>query len=574
MKTEEHRFDFCVIGGGLAGLCAAIAAARRGIKTALVQDRAVLGGNASSEIRMWVCGARGNKETGIIEELLLDNLYHNPGCSFPLWDAVLYGKVRYQANLELFLNTSCVDAKVEGDRIKAVKCWQLTSYTWHRIEADVFADCSGDSILAPLTGAECRTGREAYAEFDEDIEPEIADSNTMGMSLLLQPQEGTSNNTFRPFLWANIYPNVKSMNNRLCDDFNQEFQNFWWLELGGQRDTIKETESIRDDLLKLTLGIWDHIKNRSDTDASKWGLDFMGFLPGKRESLRYVGDHILCQNEVRAEGRFDDLVAYGGWPMDDHHPAGFNYPGKPTVFHPVPSPFGIPYRCLYSKNISNLLFAGRNISVTHAAMSSTRVMATCAILGQAVGTAAAIAVQHNTSPRGVHENHLRELQQTLMYDDAYLPWHQREVSGLSKTAELASSEGSFENLRNGIGRSIGDADNSCVLKKGGFAEYSFERSKTIRTVRIVFDSDLSNRTLNMRANYPLDRQERAMPSALVKAFRLEARVDGQWLNVYSEEENFQRLRVIFIDVEAEAIRLIPEETWGAKECRIFEFNLG
>ncbi|MHC4873931.1 MAG: FAD-dependent oxidoreductase, partial [Planctomycetota bacterium] len=312
METINHKFDFCVIGGGLSGMCAAIAAARHGIKTALVHDRPVLGGNASSEIRMWVCGAKDNKETGIIEELKLDNIYHNPGRHYPLWDAVLYGKVKYQENLEIFLNCSCADAEMDGDSIKSVKCWQLTTYTWHKIEADLFADCSGDSVLAPLTGAETRTGREASAEFDEDIEPEKADDKTMGMSLLMQPQEEKKANTFRPFPWANTYPDKDSINNRLFDTFNSEWQNFWWIELGGTRDTIKETENIRDDLLKVTLGVWDHIKNQVDYKGDKWGLNFMGFLPGKRESLRYVGDHMLCQNEVRAEGKFDDLIAYGG----------------------------------------------------------------------------------------------------------------------------------------------------------------------------------------------------------------------------------------------------------------------
>ncbi|MHC4873976.1 MAG: FAD-dependent oxidoreductase, partial [Planctomycetota bacterium] len=460
--------------------------------------------------------------------------------------------------------------------IKSVKCWQLTTYTWHKIEADLFADCSGDSVLAPLTGAETCTGREASAEFDEDIEPEKADDKTMGMSLLMQPQEEREANTFRPFPWANTYPDKDSINNRLFDTFNSEWQNFWWIELGGTRDTIKETENIRDDLLKVTLGVWDHIKNQVDYKGDNWGLNFMGFLPGKRESLRYVGDHMLCQNEVRAEGKFDDLIAYGGWPMDDHHPDGFEYPGKPTIFHPAPSPFGIPYRSLYSKNISNLLFAGRNISVTHAAMSSTRVMATCAILGQAAGTAAALAAKNNTNPRGVYKNHIKELQQTLMdddADDAYLPWHKREISELSKTAELTSSEGEAENLRNGLGREIGDADNSCTVSKNGAIEYSFAEEKQVTTARIVFDSDLQGRTLNMRANYPLDREEIKVPETLVKSFRIEIKQNGEWTKFYSEPENFQRLKKIPIQMKAEGIRLVPEDTWGAEMCRVFEFDV-
>jgi len=135
----------------------------------------------------------------------------------------------------------------------------------------------------------------------------------------------------------------------------------------------------------------------------------VGFLPGKRESRRYEGDVIVTQNDVRAGGHFDDLVAYGGWTMDDHHPGGIAWKGEPNIFHPAPSPFGIPYRALYSRNVTNLFCAGRNISVTHAALSATRVMATCATMGQAAGTAAAIAIREGKLPRDVARDHIEEL---------------------------------------------------------------------------------------------------------------------------------------------------------------------
>ena len=168
-------------------------------------------------------------------------------------------------------------------------------------------------------------------------------------------------------------------------------ENFWWLEIGGLGDTIKDSEAQRDELLKMAYGVWDFIKNHPDGRGRRWELEWIGMLPGKRENVRYVGDHILTQNDILAEGRFDDMVAYGGWPMDDHPSEAFHYKGEPTVFHRAPSPYGIPYRCLYSRNIANLFFAGRNISASHMAISSTRVMGTCAIMGQAVGTAAALA---------------------------------------------------------------------------------------------------------------------------------------------------------------------------------------
>lgn len=193
MKRINHKFDFCVIGGGIAEMCAAIAAARKGVSVALVQDRPVLGGNASSEIRMWICGAHGvdNRETGIVEEIMLENYYRNPGLKFSLWDAILYEKVIMTQNLTLFLNCSCLDAETNNNTIKKITAWQLTTETYHTIEAIFFADCSGDSILAPLTGAEFVQGREAKSQYNESIAPDIADNKTMGMSCLFQIRETT-----------------------------------------------------------------------------------------------------------------------------------------------------------------------------------------------------------------------------------------------------------------------------------------------------------------------------------------------------------------------------------------------
>ncbi|MFW5841055.1 MAG: FAD-dependent oxidoreductase, partial [Planctomycetota bacterium] len=386
MRTCEHDVDLCVVGGGLSGLCAALAAARRGASVVLIQDRPVLGGNSSSEIRMWIGGAKGrnNREGGIIEQLLLENFRRNELGNWRHWDLILYEAALLQEGLTLLLNCTCNELTMDGDCIEKVRAWQMTCETFHLVRAKLFADCTGDGILAPLSGAEFRIGREAASEFNEDIEPEQADNRTMGLSLLPQPREHHFPVEFHAPQWAK----------KLTDDDlphrgrSVQRQNFWWIELGGMADSIHDAEQIRDELLSYLLGIWDLAKNRDEPGLENWSLDWFGMLPGKRESRRYVGDHILTQNDVRAEGKFEDVVAYGGWSMDDHHPAGLAYKGEPTIFHPAPSPYGIPYRCLYSRNIENLFCGGRAISVTHAALSSTRVMATCAVIGQAIGTAA------------------------------------------------------------------------------------------------------------------------------------------------------------------------------------------
>jgi len=323
-------------------------------------------------------------------------------------------------------------------------------------------------------------------------------------------------------------------------------------------------------VLKTALGVWDHIKNQDDHGAENYELDWLGFLPGKRESRRYLGDHVITQNDVRSEGKFDDLVAYGGWSMDDHHPEGFHYKGAPTIFHKAPSPFGIPYRSLYSRNVENLFCAGRNISATHMAMSATRVMATCSMMGQAVGTAAGIATREGCAPRTVHDKHLRELQQTLMSDDCYLPWQVREISELSRSATLTSEQGDVEALRNGVDRPVGDDDNAWDGACGTAIDYDLGHTVELESARIVFDSNLNRSWQNMPHGVPLGGNDRPTPETLVKAFRLDARQsDGSWETVYQDDANHQRLVRVPLKLATSAVRFVPLETHGAEHARLF-----
>ncbi len=582
METIQHKADFCVVGGGLAGMAAAVAAARHGAKTVLIQDRPVLGGNASSECRMWISGARKDvHETGYVEELKLENNYRNPQLNWSIWDSITYESVRFQPNLELILNCSVNDLTMNGQRITSVKGWQLTTQTWHVVEAELFADCSGDSILAPLSGADFRIGREARNEFGEDFGPDEEDLKTMGMSCLIQARETDSPKKFIPPTWANKYLTDADMPNR--GHGYRGLSNFWWIELGGEDDSIRDTEVIRDRLLAVAFGVWDHIKNHGDHKADNWILDWVGFLPGKRESRRYLGDHILTQKDIQSEGRFDDMVAYGGWPMDDHDPAGMNGTGRPNTNYPAPSPYGIPYRSLYSRNVENLFFAGRNISVTHAALSSTRVMATCATVGQAVGVAAAIAAANGLMPRGVYESHIQELQNTLMDDDCYLPWHVRPIAELSKNAILRASEGDPEPLRNGIDRPLDGQENVWSCQPNGWAEYDFGRTFSLKRARLIFDSDLNRKgqgdcdyyeERNLLSNYPLNQPDRPVPATLVKSFHLDVKdANGAWKTFWETTTNHQRLVFIDLDCDGCAVRIVPTETWGAPSCRLFAFEV-
>jgi hypothetical protein len=526
LRHQVHEVDFCVVGGGLAGICAAVAAARHGLRVVLMQDRPVLGGNASSEIRMWIWGARrnNNRESGLVEEILLENRYRNPLRNYSLWDSILFEKVRFQEGLTLLLNCSCNDLSAANGRIQSIRGWQTTTQTWHTVRAALYADCSGDSILAPLSGAEFRVGRESSGEFNESIAPQERDCKTMGMSCLIQARQTNGPSTFIPPAWAKRYLTDDDLPYRKHDFSNCSWMwnNFWWIELGGEQDTIHDTEEIRDELLKVAFGVWDHIKNHGDHGAENWVLDWIGFLPGKRESRRYVGDHIITENDVRANGLFDDVVAYGGWPMDDHYPGGMNHRGRPSRIHITPSPWGIPYRALYSRNVDNLFCAGRNISATHVAIGSSRVMATCAVIGQAVGTAASLAVKNRLSPRGVYREKLQELQEVLQEDDCYWPGRPRKISDLSRRAELTASEGDPEPLRNGVDRPVGDVDNGWTCSLGGWVQYAFPTREAVRELRLVFDSNFNRADTNMLAWYPLDNQPLGTPDTIVERRQLSA----------------------------------------------------
>jgi hypothetical protein len=589
MRTVDHHVDVCVVGGGLAGLCAAVAAARHGAKTVLMHDRPVLGGNASSEIRVWVQGAFGSwdrslRETGIVEEIMLETLRLNPQASWSMWDAVLFGLADREPNLTLLLNCACAEGAAANGRLERIKGWQSTSQTWHVVEANLFVDASGDSILAPFCRAELRRGRESRSEFSEPNAWPESSPITMGNSIEFIWRDMGRPVPFVKPDWAYSYPDEASAPRHSARIPEMMAPNgargCFYVELGGRLDTVHDAEHIRDELLKVGLGIIDHLKNHGDHGAENVAVEWFGMLPGKRESWRYVGDHTLTQNDVAAGTPFPDIVAYGGWPVDDHHPDGSLLRGETEggfVWHPVNCPYGIPYRSLYSRNVGNLFCAGRNISATHLGLCTTRVMATCAVIGQAVGTAAALAVRHGCSPRQVGERHLAELQATLMDDDCWLPGLTRAVPGLCQEAALSAANGAdVEALRNGHDREdeANGRLNAWTAGPGEWAEYRFESPRQIKSCRLIFDSDLKRKFANMPLYYPRDGWDLKPPATLVKRFRLLAETrDGQWMQIAGVDANAQRLVRLPLDVRTGALRLMIEETWGHERIHVFGWEL-
>ncbi|MEL5958764.1 FAD-dependent oxidoreductase [Streptomyces sp. CLV115] len=424
MRRETARHDITVVGGGLAGVCAAIAAARLGRTVALINNRPVLGGNSSSEVRVWVVGAtaHGNnhnaREGGIMGELFVENQFRNPDGNPYYWDTVVLDAVRAEPGITLYLNTDVREVDAEGPEdarhITAVTGWMMGSERHIRFESEMFLDCSGDGLIGHLAGARHRIGRESRAEYDEAWAPEEADRITLGSTLLFYTKDAGHPVKYVPPSFARNIAETSIPQRRIIKSGDNGCA-YWWIEFGGELDTVHDNDVIRDELWAVIHGIWDHIKNSGEFDAANMTLEWVGSVPGKREYRRFLGDYVLHQGDILGQTEFDDRVAFGGWSIDLHPPKGMYADGDGAKQRYADGIYHIPYRSLYSVNTTNLLFAGRNISASHVAFGSTRVMATCATVGQAAGTAAALCATGEVTPR---ELPVSELQRTLLREDA------------------------------------------------------------------------------------------------------------------------------------------------------------
>ncbi|RAV20187.1 FAD-dependent oxidoreductase [Paenibacillus contaminans] len=427
MRQETVRSEITVIGGGLAGVCAAIAAARLGQSVSLVQNRPVLGGNSSSEVRVWVCGAAGHginryaRETGIMGELFVENQYRNIDGNPYIWDMVVLEAVRAEPNITLYLNTDVHEVEAEGgehDRtIRSVTGWMMGSERRITFESSVYLDCTGDGLVGFLAGAKYRIGREAREEFGEDWAPLVPDDITLGSTLLFYTKDAGRPVKFVPPSFAKDITKTSIPERRVIRSGDNGCA-YWWIEWGGEMDTVHDNERIRDELWSVIYGIWDYIKNSGKFEADNMTLEWVGSIPGKREYRRFVGDYVLNQNDVLAQRPFEDRVAYGGWSIDLHPPQGVYSTEHGSKHLHTDGIYHIPFRSLYSANVDNMLMAGRDISATHVAFGTTRVMATCAVIGEAAGTGAALCAQKGITPRELYASHLAELQQTLLRQDA------------------------------------------------------------------------------------------------------------------------------------------------------------
>lgn len=590
MVTEKKlEADVVVVGGGMAGVCAAIAAARNGASVALVQDRPVLGGNSSSEIRMHIVGAdchggrkdTDSRETGILEELRLEAAVRNPQRSFSMWDLLLYEWVRREPNITLLLNTACVGVKMDAEnRIGAVIALRNTTEDLLTVYGKVFIDCSGNGRLGAEAGAEFRIGREGRDEFGESLAPLKPDNKTMGSSILFVARKYDRPMPFKPPDWIRKFRRCEDLPHRPHRTWDY---GYWWVEWGGHLDIVKENERIRDELMAIALGVWDHIKNSGlHPESENWALEWIGFVPCTRGSRRFLGDHILTQHDLQSGEVFEDGVAYGGWPIDLHPPEGIDTKEPPNFSVQVPL-YNIPFRSLYSRNIVNLLFAGRNISATHVAYASTRVMGTCSVMGQAVGTAAALCVRYRCTPRELGKEAIRELQQTLLKQDAYIIGvTNSDPYDLARTAEVrASSEvrgWEAVNVINGVHRGVYERKNRWASDPTQpmpqWIELNFREPKRIRYVHLTFDTGL-NRALTLSASEGAMRRVIWGPQPeTVRDYELQVLYGNSAKTVVKVEGNYQRKRVHRFEPHlASGIRLLVHATNGDKSARVFEIRV-
>ncbi len=461
-RLVEFEADLAVVGGGLSGVCIAVTAARNGNKVVLFQDRPVLGGNASSEIRLWALGAtshmgnnnRWAREGGLINEILLENLRRNREGNPLILDTIILEKVVEEDNIELLLNTSVYEVEKSGDQIiKSVTGFCSQNSTTYKVSSGLFCDASGDGIVAFKAGATFRMGAEPKEEFDEGFAPNVEDyGNLLGHSMYFYTKETNASVKYIPPSFAikdaGKLPRIK---NYKVGEYGCRL---WWVEYGGRLDTIHQSEEIKFELWKVLYGIWDYIKNSGKFPESvNQTLEWVGTIPGKRESRRFEGDFMLTQKDIVEQRDYYDAVAHGGWAMDLHPADGvYSDHDSCTQWHSK-GVYTIPYRCYYSKDINNLFLAGRIISASHVAFGSSRVMLTCALGAQAVGEAVSLCLEHDLLPRGIAEDDsiMQKLQLRLNRKGQSIPRVKPiDEEDIARKAKIsASSTNQFKGFRPG-----------------------------------------------------------------------------------------------------------------------------
>lgn len=597
--ADGGTYDVVVVGAGPAGMAAAVAAARSGARTALVHDRPVLGGNGSTEVGIHTNGSGdfqpNSRETGLVEEV---NLLNPPEAG--RWLTRGYEiQVAGERNLSVFTDERVVGVGKCGALLTDVVARNTRSGRSTRFRGGVFIDCTGDGWVACYAGARFMFGNDGQAAFGEKDAAEKPDRLTMSGCLCFFKHEMRDRPVaFETPVWAHKLP----------PDFTRSgihgLAMPWWLEHPGDIDDLADAEFARDELIRWNFGYWGWLKNDWECRATAACAELVSvpFVNGRRESRRIVGDYVLREDDLASGRVFDDAIGHGGWSMDLHDPLGMsrNYGDGWNCFHENVPLYTIPFRALCSADVPNLMMAGRCMSASRLAFGSLRVGGTCAVGGQAAGTAAAMCVAKGVMPRELGAAHIVELQRRLVRDDQYIPGVVCDDPGdLARTARVTASSaqselvyemahrpwglGFAEPVPGPDGRHFRAAGASPAAVVDGVARVAENKAHAwvsdeasafpqwirldwgdpvvLSQVRLVFDTNLA---LGEVRRYPVE---------LVKSYAVEVLAGGAWRTVAEDDANILRHRVHdFAPVRASALRLTVRATYGAPSARVFEIR--
>jgi hypothetical protein len=594
---EMGHFDFIVVGAGAAGCNAAIAAARGGAKVALIQDRPMVGGNNSSEMGVPISGGSSSgkgRETGLNEEIGRISAYNYE----TKWASGAEHVLAAEPNITVFLNSHVFKAETDANqRITAVTAFDMIDGHHTRYTGDYFADCTGDGWLGYYAGAEYMLGRETKEMFGEEHAKDEADNITMSGSLMqnailgYQAIDMGEPIQFDAPEWVyDLRENGDSYMKRPKPENGIRAGN-WWHENYGEMDDLWDPEWARDDLILVSMSYYNWIKNHSPLaeKAANYQLTYIPITNAKRETRRLVGDHVLVEQEVVNREVFPDRVGYFVWMLDIHHPRGIFSNEGPFDFDVKISPASIPFRILYSKDIPNMLMAGRNISVTHVTLGTARVQGTTGMMGQIIGTAAAMCVKKKITPRAIYQSHVPELQQQLMKDDITIlhlgnedPGDFARTASVTASSSMSANDGP-ENAINGIVRPLDDNMEMWIGKVPNnmwisdpdqslpqWLELDLGEAKSFNSIYLTFDTNLNNKRYRSWKFTPDER----MPPECARDYRVQFHDGSDWLTVVEAKDNYQRRRIhTFDEVESSKLRVLVDKTNGDPSARIYEVRV-
>ncbi|MGH4038751.1 MAG: FAD-dependent oxidoreductase [Sphaerochaeta sp.] len=582
MRFKNYRIesDLTVVGSGMSGICAAIQAARCGLKVALINNRGCIGGNAGCEIRVHVCGADGTsffnnyaRESGIIEELRLENMHRNPQGNVYLWDTVLMDFVRREKNITLYLNTNIDNVDMDGTKIIGVEGSQIGSEKHFYFASELFVDDTGDGTVGFLAGADYSYGREAKSKYNERIAPDESDEEVILSSLPFYSKEIPGKAIFSvPEFAEEAVEKVKKAKafreipDRIPGDYRYDGYRFqWYYEVGAGLNQITDNEEVIEEHRELAYAIWDEIKNSGKYESENYDVEYISLFPGKRESRRLIGEYIMSENDIEKQTDFEDTIAHGGWSIDLHAGKGFYSNDLINHHYYLNGIYQIPYRSTVVSGVDNLFVASRCLSASHIAAGTIRLMGTLSTVGQAVGAAASLCKKYKMTPKEIGESYIEELQQLLIKEDQLVVGvEEDDANDLMRGATVeASSETRCE---------IVDMSSQMLLDEsyGLILPFKNDQSTVELCLNVLEDTELK---LSL---YSPSKKENYGPDIKLKEVSFEVKMTDsfEWLSFYLDVEAINGK--IFIEIEKnESIKMaLSDDRLNGVDFYRREFNEG